>query len=220
MPNPSGQAETWSRIAPHWYGVRHHTIFARELEVAAKRWQGGKLLNIGCGHGADFLPFREGFTLTGVDFATGMLEAAQKYAAKHSLSLDLKQADARALPFPADYFDEALAVAVYHHLPGRAEQLKALRELYRVLKPGGEAFLTVWNRWQRRFWDKPREVAVPFRTAEGAVTRYYYLFSYGEIEKLAREAGFLVLKSSPETSWRLPIKWLSRNICLLIKKPN
>jgi tRNA (uracil-5-)-methyltransferase TRM9 len=220
MPDLSRQAENWSRIAPHWYGVRHYTIFPSELSELAKRWQGGNLLNVGCGHGADFLPFREGFTLAGVDHAPGMLEMARKYAVKHGFTADLKQADARTLPFPPASFDFALAVAVYHHLPGRAQQMEALRELYRVLKPGGEAFLAVWNRWQRRFWGKPREVAVPFRTPEGVVSRYYYLFSYGEIEKLARAAGFLVLKSCPEASWRLPVRWPSRNICLLIKKPN
>jgi tRNA (uracil-5-)-methyltransferase TRM9 len=220
MSNPSRQAEAWSRIAPHWYGVRHHTIFAPELGALAKRWQGGKLLDVGCGHGADFLPFRGAFALYGVDFAPGMLEMAHKYAAKHGFTAELRQADARALPFPADYFDEAVAIAVYHHLPGRKEQQEAMCELWRVLKPGGEAFLTVWNRWQPRFWGKPREVTVPFRTPEGAVTRYYYLFSYGEAEKLARASGFLVLKSGPEASWRWPIRWPSRNICLLLKKPN
>ncbi len=220
MQSPPDQAEAWSCIAPHWYGVRHHTIFARELSELARRWRSGRLLNVGCGHGADFLPFKEGFTLVGVDLASGMLEMARRYAARHGLTVELRQADARALPFPDGCFDDALAVAVYHHLPGHAAQLTALRELARVLQPGGEAFVTVWNRCQPRFWGKPREIAVPFRTPEGKVGRYYYLFSYREIEKLVRQAGFRILKSSPESSYRLPVKCFARNICLLIKKPN
>jgi len=90
--------------------------------------------------------------------------------------------------------------------------------LRRVLKPGGEAFITVWNRWQPRFWLSRREVAVPWRKKGETVYRYYYLFSYGELERLVQEAGFEVLKSFPESAYRFPIKFFSRNICLLVRK--
>ena len=80
------------------------------------------------------------------------------------------------------------------------------------------AFITVWNRWQPRFWTKGKGVAVPWRTKDKTLYRYYYLFSYLELEKLAKQAGFQVLKSFPESSYRYPLKFLSRNICLLIKK--
>ena len=49
--------------------------------------------------------------------------------------------------------------------------------------------------------------------------RYYHLFSYPELENLVKRAGFLILKSFPESSYRCPIKFFSRNICLLVKKP-
>ena len=48
--------------------------------------------------------------------------------------------------------------------------------------------------------------------------RYYYLFSYPELEKLAKQAGFEVLKSFAESSYHLPVKFFSRNICLLVRK--
>ncbi|MDI6814609.1 MAG: class I SAM-dependent methyltransferase, partial [Dehalococcoidales bacterium] len=41
-----------------------------------------------------------------------------------------------------------------------------------------------------------------------------------ELEKLVKKAGFEVLKSFPESSYRCPIKFFSRNICLLVKKGN
>ena len=87
-----------------------------------------------------------------------------------------------------------------------------------MLKPGGEAFITVWNRWQPRFWFGGKEVAVPWRTKGKTLERYYYLFSYTELKKLVKEAGFSVLKSFPESSYRYPIKFFSRNICLLVRK--
>jgi tRNA (uracil-5-)-methyltransferase TRM9 len=210
----------WDAIAPAWYNFRHYTIFKAELEALAARWQTGKLLNLGCGHGADFLPFKDGFELFGVDYSKGMLEQAERYSQKHGFRAKLTQSDLRQMPYEDATFNWAIAVATYHHLKGHEEQLKALAELKRVLKPGGEAFITVWNKWQPRFWFKPKDVLIPFRAGNEIILRYYYLFTYDEIERLARLAGFEVLQSSPESRYHFPMRTFSRNICLLLKKTN
>jgi tRNA (uracil-5-)-methyltransferase TRM9 len=207
----------FDQIAPSWYNFRHWSIFRTELEALARRWQKGKLLNLGCAHGPDFLPFKDGFELYGVDFSAEMLRFAEKYAQKFGFSVELTLADVRRLPYPDDSFDRAIAVATYHHLMG-GEHRAALTELRRVLKPGGEAFITVWNRFQPRFWFKPKEVEIPWRRKGKILYRRYYLFSYPELEKLVKEAGFEVVKSSPESTYRFPLKLFSKNICLLIKK--
>ncbi len=207
----------FNQIAPGWYNFRHWSIFRSELEALAQRWQKGKLLNIGCAHGPDFLPFRQGFDLYGVDFSAEMLKFAGKYSQKFGFAVNLALADVCYLPYPDETFDWAISVATYHHIRGEGQQV-ALKELKRVLKPGGEAFITVWNRWQPRFWFKPREVAVPWRKRGKTLYRYYYLFSYPELEKLVKKAGFKVLKSFPENSYRFPIKLFSRNICFLVRK--
>jgi len=210
--------ETFDRMAPGWYGFRHRTIFQAELTALARRWQAGRLLNLGCAHGPDFLPFKEGFELHGVDISPEMLKMAQKYAQKYAFSVELARADMRCLPYAAGTFPWAIAVASFHHLGEPADRLAAFRELRRVLRPGGEALITVWNRWQPRFWSAGREVMVPWRAKAGTVSRYYYLFTYPELGALAREAGLTVLKSFPESRYRLPLKYFSRNICLLVKK--
>jgi len=210
--------DIFNQIAPGWYNFRHWSIFRNELETLAKRWQQGRLLNIGCAHGPDFLPFCQDFELYGVDFSTRMLEFAQKYARKFDFTANLIVADVSHLPFPDGAFDRVISVATYHHIQGKEVRLKSLKELRRVLKPGGEAFITVWNRWQPRFWFSGKEVAVPWRTKDKTLYRYYYLFSYPELEGLVRKAGFQILKSFPERSYRFPIKLFSRNICLLVRK--
>jgi tRNA (uracil-5-)-methyltransferase TRM9 len=211
--------DTFDRIAPGWYNYRHRTRFPGELEALARRWKAGKLLNIGCAHGPDFLPFWEGFELHGIDISRRMLAMAHKYAFKYDFAVNLIESDAVCLPYAAGSFDYAIAVATYHHIKDEDARLSALRELYRVLKPGGEAFLTVWNRWQPRFWLKRQDIQVPWRTGEDTLYRYYHLFSYGEIENLVKKAGFKVLASSPEKAYKFPLKFFSRNICLLMKKP-
>ncbi len=210
--------EIFDEIAPGWYNCRHWTIFRSELEALARRWQKGRLLNLGSAHGPDFLPFRQNFELYGVDFSTEMLKNARKYSEKFNFKVTLVVADVRHLPFADKTFDWAISVATYHHIKGREDRALALSELSRVLKPDGEAFITVWNRWQPHFWFSGKEVAVPWRTKGKTLERYYYLFSYPELERLAKEAGFQVISSFPERAYRFPFKSFSRNICLLVKK--
>jgi len=210
----------FDQIAPSWYNFRHWSIFRKELEMLAQRWQMGRLLNIGCAHGPDFVPFIQSFELYGMDFSNEMLKLARKYARKFHFAVNLSLADVNHLPYPDQTFDRAISIATYHHIRYPEERQKAFYELWRVLKPEGEAFITVWNHWQPRFWLKSSEVAVPWRSKDKTLYRYYYLFSYSELEKLAKQAGFEVLKSFPESSYRLPVKFFSRNICLLVRKRN
>jgi tRNA (uracil-5-)-methyltransferase TRM9 len=219
MPNEiSPKIEVFDQMAPGWYSFRHYSIFRSELESLAGRWKSGRLLNIGCGHGADFLPFKDKFDLLGVDFSTEMIKMARRYSHKFEFPVQLVVADAGGLPFASSSFDWVIAIATYHHLKGRKDQLEALQELRRVLKPGGEAFLTVWNRHQPRFWFKKREVSMPWNAKGQVVYRYYHLFSFGELEKLLKKVGLQVLHSTSETRYHFPIKYFARNICVLVKK--
>ncbi len=114
--------DIFNQIAPGWYNFRHWSIFRSELEALAQRWQRGKLLNIGCAHGPDFLPFKSSFELHGVDFSSQMLKFAQKYSAKFDLTVNLTVADACHLPYSDEAFDWAISVATYHHIKGDEER--------------------------------------------------------------------------------------------------
>ncbi len=210
--------DIFNQIAPGWYNFRHWSIFRAELEALAHKWQKGRLLNIGCAHGPDFLPFKDGFELYGVDFSAEMLKFARKYSQKFNFAVNPSVAEVGHLPYRDETFDWAISVATYHHIKGKEERQAALSELRRVLKPGGEAFITVWNRWQPRFWLSRRDVAVPWRKKDKTLYRYYHLFSYHELERLVKKADFEVVKSFPESSYRFPIKFFSRNICLLVRR--
>ena len=111
--------EVFDRIAPSWYNFRHRSIFKAELEELAYEWKTGKLINLGCGHGADFIPFKDNFELYGVDFSSGMLKQAQKYATKFQYDVSLTQADISELPFADNSFDWAIAATTYHHIKER-----------------------------------------------------------------------------------------------------
>lgn len=204
-------------IAESWYRLRHWSRFKTELENLAKVWHTGRLLNIGCAHGPDFLPFKGDFELWGLDSSWEMVRMATKYAEKFKFSPNLVVADAVNLPFKDQSFDYAIAVAVYHHIKGRESRLKAFKELRRILRPRGEVFITVWNWWQSRFWYRGKEVLVPWRTKNHNLYRYHYLFTYFEIEALLKNVGFTVVRSLPEKGYGLPLKLFSRNICILAR---
>ncbi len=208
---------TYDEIAESWYRLRHWTRFKSELEEVAGRWGSGRLLNIGCAHGPDFLPFKDKFELWGLDSSEQMIALAVKYAAKFRFDANLVAGDAARLPFKDGAFDWTIAVAAYHHIRVEKEREAAFRELRRVMKPGGQVFITVWNRWQKAFWNKGRETMVPWKTKEGEILRYYYLYTYPEIELQLRSAGFKVLKAYPEANYRWPLKYFSRNICVLAR---
>jgi len=209
---------SYDGIAESWYSLRHWTRFKVELQSLANRWNQGKLLNIGCAHGPDFIPFRGRFEMVGLDSSAEMIRMAVKYAEKYNFKADWLVADAVRLPFGNGVFDYVLAVAIYHHISGRRNREMAFRELKRVIKPGGEAFITVWNRWQRNFLGKGKEVQVPWKTRGKEISRYYYLYNYFEIEAELKQIGFRVLAIRPENGYTLPIKYFSRNICVLVKR--
>jgi tRNA (uracil-5-)-methyltransferase TRM9 len=210
--------DIFDQIAPGWYNFRHWSIFPDELKALAEKWGRGSLLNLGCAHGPDFLPFLNRFELYGIDFSPGMIERAQKYSYKFAIDVNLLLADVNCLPFADQSFDWAISIATYHHIKGEDRRLGALHELKRVLKPGAEAFITVWNRLQRRFWFKGKEVIVPWRTGDKVLNRYYYLYTRRELEGLVRRAGFIIVKPFPANSGRSPCRLYTRNICLLIRK--
>ncbi len=204
-------------IAESWYRLRHWTRFKAELDALAQRWGSGKLLNIGCAHGPDFLPFKDKFDLWGLDSSPAMINLASKYSGKFKFTASLLVADAVSLPFSDKSFDWIISVAAYHHILDKQGRQQAFRELRRVLKPGGEVFLTVWNRWQKDFMFKGKEVIVPWKIQNKQLMRHYYLFTYPEISKLLKSAGLAVIRAYPERNYSFPLKYFSRNICVLAR---
>ncbi|MEW6333946.1 MAG: class I SAM-dependent methyltransferase [Thermodesulfobacteriota bacterium] len=92
-----------------------------------------------------------GIGVTGIDFVGEMLAAGRQKITDRGLSgrIDLLRADAMALPFPDGSFDAAGIAFGIRNMPDR---LAALREMRRVIVPGGQVFVLEMNFPQSRFW--------------------------------------------------------------------
>jgi ubiquinone/menaquinone biosynthesis C-methylase UbiE len=100
-------------------------------------WPYGEALEVGCGTGFFLLNLAQAGVLAKghvTDISPGMVEVAQQNAAALGLAVDGRVADAETLPYDDASFDLVVGHAVLHHVPD-VEQ--ALREVLRVLRPGG-----------------------------------------------------------------------------------
>lgn len=120
--------------------------FARFKEAAGK-----DALEIGVGMGTDHLELAKSGprTLTGVDLTPRAIELTTERFAKKGIKSDLRVADAENLPFADNSFDFVYSWGVLHHTP---DTPKAIREVHRVLRPGGVARMMVYYKHSLVGW--------------------------------------------------------------------
>lgn len=99
--------------------------------------QGKLLLDLGCGAGENSVYFaKKGARCVATDYSPGMVDVALKLAAANGVTIEGRTANAMALNFPDNTFDLVYASNLLHHIP---DPKIALKEMHRVLKPGGKA---------------------------------------------------------------------------------
>ena len=149
------------------YG-REHEFGSREFfdEVERHRYQdyapwmpevmgfndfaGVRLLEVGCGMGTDLLQFaRGGAQVTGVDLTPRSIQISRQHLDVYGERGDFAISDGENLPFADESFDVVYSNGVLHHTPDTAG---AVREVYRVLRPGGLARVMLYHRGSAAYW--------------------------------------------------------------------
>jgi ubiquinone/menaquinone biosynthesis C-methylase UbiE len=195
------QKQVWDNIAPEWSEFK--TSPAQHV-IEFLKGKKGKILDLGSGSGRNLAGIPGGKMYL-VDFSDKMIELAKKKAKEEKIDAEFVVSSMEKLPFEDNFFDYAISVAAFHCVEGEKNREKAVNELFRVLKKGGEAEICVWNKNTKWFRNSPKERLVKWRDKG---TRYYYLFEPEEIYKLAEKAGFkIVSKEEPQ-----------RNIIFVVKK--
>lgn len=120
--------------------------------------RGQRVLELGCGAaaGARWLAARAGAAVAvGLDLSAGMLRHARAGADRSGVRVPLVQADALALPFPDGCFD--LVTTAFGAVPFVADSAALMREVARVLRPGGRWVFAVTHPMRWVFLDDPTE---------------------------------------------------------------
>ena len=131
-----------TRIGIHEKYSRNRQPFGEWIVSHYALQPGERVLELGCGTGSMWqgVTLPEGCHVTLTDFSAGMLETARQNTAH--LGADYLQADAQAIPFPDGAFDVVIANMMLYHVP---DIDRALREIRRVLKPGGRFFAATFG---------------------------------------------------------------------------
>lgn len=128
----SARLET--RIGIHEKYSRNQQPFAAWIVSHYRLQPGQRVLELGCGTGSMWrgVSLPEDCHVTLTDFSEGMLKTAR--ANTVHLAADYAVVDAQNIPYPDDSFDVVIANMMLYHVPDVAQ---ALREIRRVLRPGG-----------------------------------------------------------------------------------
>lgn len=149
----------------------------------------GKILDIGCGTGAVLEQLQKRSWAGGVDFSPHALQFSEERGLAN-----LTLGDAQALPYEADQFDLTISLDTIEHVP---DDERALREIYRTLKPGGTFIMNVPAfRW---LWG-PHDVAL----------MHFRRYTRREVADKLAKAGFEVERVNYSVFFLFPIVVLKR----------
>jgi ubiquinone/menaquinone biosynthesis C-methylase UbiE len=107
--------------------------------------EGRSLLELGCGIGLDTVEFaRHGAEVTAIDLAPNCIDLAKRFLTYRNLTATFGIGNAEELPYPPDIFDVVIARGLFMYTPNDS---RVVDEIFRVLKPGGEANILLHNRF-------------------------------------------------------------------------
>lgn len=170
-----------------WYrGMRK--VLDAALDQAVQKRRFARVLEAGCGTGynARLFETRRGWRMFPVDLGWEGLEYGRSLGVKR-----MAQADIATLPFPSEIFDAVISLDVIVHFP-RGQELRAARELTRVLAPGGLLVLRV-------------SALDALRSRHSAFACERQRFTRRRLMGMVRECGIRVLRCTYANSLLLPV---------------
>jgi ubiquinone/menaquinone biosynthesis C-methylase UbiE len=127
-----------------WYAnitrndMRRHKLGAEQW--AKKIAPGSRVLEVAPGPGYFSIELARlgDYQITGLDISKSFVEIARKHATEAGVNVDFREGNASEMPFESDTFDFIICQAAFKNF---TEPVKAIREMHRVLKPGGKAVI-------------------------------------------------------------------------------
>jgi 2-polyprenyl-3-methyl-5-hydroxy-6-metoxy-1,4-benzoquinol methylase len=203
-PKALGTREYFDEVEARKYFVEPHIPGFAEFE----RWNGKKVLEIGCGIGTDTISFaRHGAQVTAVDLTEKSLEVARQRAKVFGLDDRIRfiQANAEQLSdyVPVEPYDLVYSFGVIHHTPSPENVVEQIRK---YVTPTSTVKIMVYNRWswkvlwivfvfgKGRFWRMDRLIAEYSEAQTGCPVTYSYSRRAGR--RLLEDHGFTVTRTA------------------------
>jgi SAM-dependent methyltransferase len=144
--NPLATAEPWDLVAPGYTAeaLPYFEVISRAALQAAALPVGARIVDVAAGPGTlSLLAAAGGARVSAIDISEQMVSAFRERAAAAGLgsALDIRLGDGQALPFESGGYDGAFSMFGLMFFPDRAA---GLREMRRVLRPGGRAIVSSW----------------------------------------------------------------------------
>ncbi|XP_017148177.1 alkylated DNA repair protein alkB homolog 8 [Drosophila miranda] len=134
--------EVYDKIANHFSETRH-SPWPQVAQFLDSFEPESVVLDVGCGNGK-YLGCNAHILAIGCDRSQGLLAVGQQKGQ------NVFRCDCLNVPVRSSSIDGCISIAVIHHLASADRRLSALREMARVLRPGGRALVYVWAKEQRR----------------------------------------------------------------------
>jgi ubiquinone/menaquinone biosynthesis C-methylase UbiE len=182
------QQQVWNNIACEWHEFKKIPA-ASTIEFLKK--QKGKVLDFGSGSGRHLMKIKSGKMYL-LDFSEKMIELAKQKAKKEKIDAEFEVSSMTKTPYENNFFDAAICISALHCLT-KLEQKKAIKELYRILKPKAKVLIGVWNKESKRLKRHKGKEALIKWNDKGE--RYYYLFNEKEVQDLFEKQGFKILST-------------------------
>jgi SAM-dependent methyltransferase len=174
----------------YWWFVARRRIFLGVLERNLEPKEALQVLDVGCGGGATIERLRRYGSVLGMEIS----EEAVAYNRKRGREVILGSIE--QMPFAANSFDLALALDVIEHVP---DDLQALQELFRILRPRGSLLVTVPA--LQMLW-----------SAHDVANGHYRSYTLDELRDRVEAAGFEVVTATYFNTFLFPLvlafRWL------------
>lgn len=194
--------------------------------------KGAKVLDLGCGNGRVYELLKDlDVDFHGLDLSDELVKIAKKAVPEGHF----RQGDLLHTPYKDNEFDLVICTATLHHIPGRDARIQAIKEIYRITKPGGHVLITTWYFWNKSrylrgiaktFFAKLRnktdldigDFYLVWKKGDGTrvTRRYFHAWRRAEMRSILKKTGFRILRLSLFFKRN---KKIGNNLIAIAKKP-